>query len=541
MTEVPYNVSYNGLKPWGSGVPYVSMDVEEVFAAGQVGFIRTITLNGTVPTGQVDIITGIRTAFASNFKEFIAPNVRIPCSLVQEVSFGSQNYIGKVDYSITLKDFSGFIYGVNNPIDEVSFQEETDGSITVSRKISAVGICTDLNTETALNNAKNFVYARTGIDTLALIGTSFISTGNSGNIFLLSQQENINRLTNTYSIDETFKYDPLYNTTSGTFKRFSVDFSSGINDDYLQVSVNGTYTISKNDWNDNLLSQVNADELYALATGVCSNLNSKPASFSVDTDETSQTSSSTPYAKILNVRAIYDTSPMGSYFEYDVDGSKDYKLGISEINVRGVIIGSGRHVRKKFENALSYFNNTVGGWNGTKTFLYNTAVSGATDFGYTAFPLNTTPKTRGVVFNSGQGSIVLTASFDDAPFVDGYSDFSWSVSTDCGLNVFQPFASTNLNGTYLIQDLNILNRTNVTLNGNFAYPNTGSFNLTKAKNILVLLKELEGVQNAYIESESYNNSSGDVMATGFNYSYSKDGRNLTNIPSDGKIYVGITI
>ncbi len=542
MIESGYIVTYNNQAPWGSGVgaaiPFVSLEAEEVWLAGKVGFIRTVTLNGTIATGGISQITGIRACFATNFKPFIAPNVTMSGAMVQEVSFSPQNYIGKVDYTVVLKDYSGFTLNVNDPADEVSFQDQPDGTVMVNHKVSAIGISTSGDALTAFNNAKSFVLSKTGLSTINALTTAFVNATNKSNIYVVSQQESINRATATYGITETFRYDPLRNISSGVCKRFSTEMDSGIGNDYVQVSVNGLYQVGKDVYNNALFEQVTRTELYALANAMFGGvLNHEPISFNIDGDSVSETL----YTRTVNARAVFDNSASSSYFDYDFEASKDFHNGITQINIKGQIIGSGKHVRRRYDSALSFFNTTVGGSAGAKSYIYGAATSGLSDLGYTAYTLNPQPKSLSINFNSGQGTISISATFDDTPFVTGYVDFVWSVSNDCGLNVFKPHSSANQNGAYLIQDLGIINRSSVNINGSFAYAPTGTFTKTDHTTVRVKLINLEGAANAFAEAEGYNMSSGDSIKTGFNTVYSKEGCGIIDFPADGKIYNGTVI
>lgn len=541
MSESGYLVTYNGLAPWGSGIggaiPFVSVDVEEIWQGGRIGYVRTVTLNGTIPNSGTAQITGIRNCFATNFKPFSAPNITMSGAMVQELSFSPQNFIGKVEWSAVLKDYSGFSLNVNGPVDEVSFQDQQDGSVIVNHRISAQGVNTTGNAIAAFDNARSFVLGRTGLSTINALTTSFISATNKTNIYAVSQQEIINRATQTYGITEVFRYDPLRNVVNGTCRRFTTELSSGINDDYIQVSVNGLYQVGKDAYDSGLFAQVSRAELYNLAATIFSGLNPLPAAFNVDAESASENL----YTRTINVRAVFDNISSDSFFDYEFDVSKDFHNGIAQISIRGQIMGSGRHVRRKFDSAKSFFDSTIGGWAGTKTYMYTAAISGVTALGYTDYAWNPRPKSISVNFNSGQGIITINATFDDAPFVSGYSEFEWNISNDCGLNVFRPYPSANQNGSYLIQDLNILNRSSVNINGSFAYPSTGIFSQIDHDTIRVKLMNLEGTENAFLEAEGYNISSGEAIKTGFNTSYSKEGCGIQTLPLDGKIYAGTII
>jgi hypothetical protein len=266
-----------------------------------------------------------------------------------------------------------------------------------------------------------------------------------------------------------------------------------------------------------------------LAHALDSSINPLPLSFVVEAEEVTDDL----YARNITVKAVYDNSPSASFFDIDIEANKDFKTDSVQLNVKGVIQGSGRHVRRKFQSALDFFNSTIGGKNGVRGYLYALAQSGANALGYTN-SINTTPQSISVVANSGQGLISINGTFTDALYVSGFVNFAWDVSCDCGLNIFKPFESVNKNGYYIIQDLNIINRSNVNINGNFAYPN--GFSPSLAAPILNSLKNLEGTTNGFLESLSYNINSGEVLTSGFNCSYTKEGNSLASLPVDGKIY-----
>jgi hypothetical protein len=530
MIETGFTVSYNGVSPWGTGVgsfpPFVSVEISEDWTSNYQGSTRTVTLNGTIPSGGfTGTIQAIKNAFSTNFGTFSAPNVSMPSAMIEEITFDSQKFIGKTDYQIRLRDYSGCLNGILEPIDEISIEETIDGAKNISHRVSARGVFST-DSSLAFANAKTFVLSRTGISTWS-------SYYGAGSPILISQQESINRLEGVYSIVENYKLDTIYGNTSGIFKRFVVDLNSGIGDEYVRVDVSETIQMSKTGNISILKNFVSQDELYRHASGMylSSDLNREPVSMTIDLDET---------GRILTAKTSFDNSLYGSYFDFEIDTQKDYKTQITTIGIKGNIVGSGRHVRKKYEKALEFYNNTIGGFNGVASYLYTFAQSGLLNIAGSTFPLNSIPQNITVSFNSGVGVISINSSFDDAPFVSGYSQFKWSASTDCGLNIFKPFASANKNGSYLIQDFNIINRTSVNLNGTFEIPRGGT-NQTKHLNILSLLKNEEGMDKGYVEQETYSDISGESIASGFAYNYTKQGCQIGTLPTNRKIYSGVII
>jgi hypothetical protein len=83
---------------------------------------------------------------------------------VNNITFEGGNYSTLVDYSIAIDSydetlFSG-TYGVIEPSDTISIQENSMGQISLSHDISARGFATD--DKSAIQNAKDFVHSNTG-------------------------------------------------------------------------------------------------------------------------------------------------------------------------------------------------------------------------------------------------------------------------------------------------------------------------------------------------------------------------------------------
>ena len=104
--------------------------------------------------------------------------------------------------SYTDRSFSEF-FGITNPVDNWSFDEQ-EGKITqATHNVSAVGV--KVNATAALVNAKNFVDSRiTGFTNLSLF-----QTGVTG--FLISKNESIDKKDDSYSVTETYKYNTSEN------------------------------------------------------------------------------------------------------------------------------------------------------------------------------------------------------------------------------------------------------------------------------------------------------------------------------------------
>lgn len=153
------------------------------------------------------------------------------------VSFSSSNIRNRLPYSIEFTiqnetDFSVF-YGIRDPVDTWSFNEEETSTVSATHTVSAYG---NKITGDSLVNARNFVNSRlTGFDN----AMSVMLSGRSP--ILVSKNEEINRVENFYSITENWKYSISQNDFDQSDS--IVRASSSINyqqDGSLSISVNGT-------------------------------------------------------------------------------------------------------------------------------------------------------------------------------------------------------------------------------------------------------------------------------------------------------------
>lgn len=151
------------------------------------------------------------------------------------VSFSSSNIKNRLPYSIEFTiqndtDFSEF-YGIKDPVDTWSFSEAEDRTVSATHTVSAYGVKI---TGDSLDNARNFVNSRlNGFDN----NYSITLTGSSP--ILLSKNEEINRLSNFYSITENWKYSISQNDYDRQDSIVRVDCSIEYSSDgSLGVTVN---------------------------------------------------------------------------------------------------------------------------------------------------------------------------------------------------------------------------------------------------------------------------------------------------------------
>jgi len=600
---MPFIATYSGLNsdsspksPWADIIPYISVDNNRTWSSSKISKEESVSLNGqltlsgfnalgsspatygyssspivglTFTSGYIKII---KDAFSRSYGELVvtnSENEKIVSGIyyVDSIQFDSQNYIGVIDYSVNLARVNELTYSGLNPSETISASEDGNGIINITHNISAegVGVAFNGNNSIAFDSVKTFVQNSTGAARIKSLsfdsgylptgsGASgvYFSGGNSSNLILVSQTESINRLANKYSIEEIFKIDNIYNGEYGT-KRFSVDFNSGIADEYSVVNVTCNIQGAKDKAFSGVTGMLDniTGQMYNAATGIfgsTTELCPIPIAFNIDTTRTI-----TGYLDGTNILGVdgsssvtvncsFDNSLNGTFFDYDISFSSDEQSNTTSLDINGVIKGRGLHTAQKFVDASGYlFTTLLSNQADIKTMLFNKAVSG---FNASAPTANTNlcfgvigerggqsfgfVKDKGqssIDMNTNKGEITLSASFSDEAAVSGYDNFSWSTSAEVGMPLLVAKPSYKINGFNLIQDIGVNQKTSYTFDGSFEFTtgSQGGIPILSASpqphtGILKKLVEAEGI----IEDEVSNNIEGNVGVVLENYNKNFD-------------------
>ena len=546
-----FTATYSGLNsntapksPWADIIPYISVDKNRTWTSSKISTEETVSLNGqltlsgfnalgsnpanygyssspivglTFTSGYIQVF---RDAFSRSYGELLVKNAgdnKIVSGIyyVDSIQFESQNYIGIINYSVNLARVNETNYSGLNPSETLSFSEDGNGIVNITHSISAEGVgpAFNGNNSIAFDSVKTFVQNSTGVARIKSLsfdsgfvptgsGASgvYVSGGNSSNLILVSQTESINRMANRYSIDEVFKIDNIYNGEYGT-KRFSVDFNSGITDEYNVVNVTCNIQGAKDKAFSGVTGMLDniTGQMYNAATGIygsTTELCPIPIAFNIDTTRTitghldGTNIAGVDGSSSITVNCSFDNSLNGTFFDYDISFSSDEQSNVTSLDINGVVKGRGLHTAQRFYDASGYlFNTLLANQDGIKEMLFNKAVSG---FNASAPTANTNlcfgtigerggqsfgfVKDKGqynLEINSGKGEITLSASFSDEAAVSGYNNFSWSTSAEVGMPLLVPKPSYKINGFNLIQDIGVNQKTTYTFDGSFEFA-TGS-------------------------------------------------------------------
>jgi hypothetical protein len=459
-------------------IPLVSKNEEIINYGDRWGQITKISLQGQLTgvcpndfnqliSGQNNLISG----FSRDFKPFtISENGKTiftsdTCT-VRSINFDQSKYVKMLNYTIELdcyeRDLFTQSFGVLDPVNEYTFTENEDQSLIINHNISAKGINT--STFSAMDNARNYVYALTGYNPSIIP----ININNSNYTPLLrSYTENINRLNGTYGIQESYIVDISNNAYINPqyFTRYTTTINKSINTDFDSISIQGSIQGAKRTPFSGVryyASGLNLFNICANDFGSSTQLNNIPISLSFDENQAANT---------INFNATYDTNIIydedfdyvvpNSYFDANTDISKDTITSITSVSISGPIVTRGGNLKQKYESAKALITEIISANGNIPIYLYsqaNTAYSKVRSIMNipSAIILNSNFRSFSITDNPEKGEISLSATFDDKDQVIGGNDIksnSFEVSYEPKIDLFRPRPTYNINGFYVVYEL----------------------------------------------------------------------------------------
>ena len=455
------SVIYNGneINP----PPFVSRTQNPLDYGKRWGYEDSITLRGQYYVGNKisGIVSDFANLFTGQFSRFQVLNftgsglppvvvLDYPFTVLDEISFDSNHFFPNtyVPYTVKLKNIN-VPSGVVEPSNEYSFAQNEDGTVIVSHKVSARGIVTSSSFDSALQNAKTFVQRFTGISPF---GPAFVAAGAGA---LLSQAEALDRLTASYSMTESYKYNS--GESLDYFYIHSLDSDVSADLDYRNINFNYSRqgsTITSD------LSQLRAgistfdiyqflQNSYGVDTG-----NLYLNSYNVS--EESGKNSIQITANIIS--GIGDE--FSGFFDYDIDLKWDNIMDVRQFSINGKFAS-----RAPVSLRKTFLSNFLSGKDVSR-YVYD-IVTGSYVYenftGITQRALNDIPSSYSITENTGLAEFSVSATFTDKDFIQGYGDASFSVAADVPKNIYEFKPSANIEGNYVIQDLRTLTRENLKL------------------------------------------------------------------------------
>lgn len=492
MVKVIYNEQdvFNGLP-----TPFVAINNEMVNYGKRWAIIQVITLTGMIIGECEDAFNSIITkqnsiilAFAQDFKQIkITDESNDPDNTdilgeqfkyakVKNIDFAQSAYSRNVEYTIVLEAYPEILFkgtfGVTDPVSQIKYTENQDGTVNITRNFSAKGFNTSSTlSSNALDNARGYIATLTGT---APIFPKFINgIGHDQQVLQkLSPRkitESINRMESTYSVDIdyllkkdaqtntvlTYTADATYDNEAGLY---TVDLkgslSAGESKDIVALRDEFGTNARPFEWamqeGKKCFSSIPED-----ATPF--SLNPSPQSINITENETNGS---------IDFTYSYTSDPENVKFDYSVGIQNEYFSDRSTVDFNATFTAKGDQ-KTRLQKAQQAFAATNVAGICSKYYA---------DSNLSLAPLNTNYRSFNVSSDISQGTLTVNASLDNSPIPPSdFVSWSWSLDVAPSLNRYSPIQFLNGNNGYF--DLNYYIRGKVTLKGSLVA--TGSQDLTE--------------------------------------------------------------
>tara|TARA_R110000822_G_scaffold43290_4_gene116995 strand:+ start:654 stop:2396 length:1743 start_codon:yes stop_codon:yes gene_type:complete len=476
-------VKYDGVTI--SPAPFVSKTMEAVDYGNRWGAAQNITLRGHVTgtdaidgTGKIGVLTDI---FQKGFKTLTVESdgdtsyYSASNCVLQSLSFDNNKFSSgsntPVPYSVTLKSHD-VPSGVVDISSEYSYKENKDGTVSVTHATSARGV--KVSSADPIDNAYNFVALFTGKDPISAAAPFLVPTASQS--VLSSIDESVDRVNASYSVTENWKYE------TGSSNAYVSIASLNIQEDTSQEYINLTLNLDfKGDVVNNNFSVVQDAardfdvyqklEDYGIVTGdVFLNdfsLNEKEKSSSVNytvsffSGEASQA---------LTGLMVHDVSLVWD----EIKNQKNFSIN-SQFKIKGPEAYRAKKILEKkntiitgYDNYISYLYHAV-----KDSELYNQFETVLGD----GHELNPNPNSFAIKENNTKQDFSMTASFSDRdfkaketitlpndktyPISIGESNYNVTITPENW--IFQIDAAANIEGHFIVQDLQCMTRERISL------------------------------------------------------------------------------
>jgi hypothetical protein len=536
MSDVIIKYNNKRIPVSGTGpTPYISLSDDVITYGDRWGISQRIVLNGVITGNSFDDLytaqTGLVDIFSSSYKVLkvlegaddtvVTGEVAAfsGCS-VQGVSFDNAPYNKVVNYSVELVSYpsglTGFFsgnYGILDPKDEINITPGSDGVGTITHSVSARGFV--INTiDDAIDNVKSYVASRTGVSRVLTLPLA-TSIDNSGSFtpVLVSISENLDRLSLTYSIEESYRFKTItgdsesaqnYSFNNYNLVSYSTSLTSGAGDDFVTASIQGEIKAGITGATGDalisgLINQLSGLNPYAVISGKYGSPNGfkfceDPIEVSINEDrKTRKVGFNISYDNLEFYSSANDQIVFnGCYLDATISHNIDDLSSIDTLEVRGEVKCRGS-VSNKYAKSLDYVTQLfTAGTSPSAPRLY-TLVNDYYSAYYSSSPkftLNSQPVSVQVEANPLLGTVSLTVTYDNKDRFLGLSTSDYSIEYTPANTIFTYGFSCNNSLRHIAVDMNVLKREKAGINLSVSKPNTSeSALLTNKDSLLSSFKE----------------------------------------------------
>lgn len=538
-TEIYYDGSpvFSGICP----TPIVGRSESFLRYGRRWANVENLSLQGVI-TGCGDFATmlqrqsGILNGFSNNYKVLSIQEqgqtvYSTDIARIESIDFGTSSYAYQIPFTIDVSCYpSGFfsgVYGVVEPVNSYSFQQENNQVVGINHTVSARGINTSSTQTDALQNAIDFCTSNSGISNI--VSPTFISGANISDSVLQTTSVSVNRLEGTCALNESWVYDPLLGGTG--ILRYSTDFNSGNTEGVTTATLKGSIQGGENVDISNLRSRFSTIDHYSIVSGEYAKffdgqVNQTPTSIEIEDD---------PNSKLITFNYSFDDDPRPNPSFDD-----SFSLNLNEIDDTKTAT---LDVTFKWRGNCKC--NGESGWNQIKStansFNYFQLASEKNTYYDSGSVLKQNPISSGISENKNNCELTVSLQYEhlDTDLIppDPLQDFEYTVSVRPAIPQYSA-KPTICSGHYSIYNLNYFNRAEYTLQGTALTKSCGNLQsgvlVTKCM-VEQLASQYVTGQDIVITSQSFQKNL-EPESRGISFSYSWTAKVDPVFPS-GVLYV----
>lgn len=445
--------------------PLVTLGETVIYADEILGRAESMSLQGVITGCTFDVVASGANTLLSRFNQsFQSLEVwqtvggvsgkvfQKDLVEVTSIQFDQNRWFGIMPYTVNLTCYpSGLFsgtFGILSPVDMWSFAEQENATLNVTHTISCQPFNTSSGPSNALDNARNWALARTGVN--STVYPIMISGVSPANFVLLTQSESIDRFNGTYSIVENYTND-LARSGYGVI-RYSSDLNSGTNGITLNLNGNAQggnrnitgvrYALAQIDMTAVALKQ------YQSAFNL-TDLNPVPLA---------QSFNENPFTAEIDFSYSFDNSNLPPvWFDYSVDLGVGTNGSISA-SIAGTVYARGGDTTSRLNRCKAYASGVS---------LYNLTLPFYNDFDASSIiPLNPVPISNGQTNNETNGTVGLNAAFNNrATTVAALEQFNATIQITPSLAQVDAKPVLGGLGTYSVVNLKFGSRAQIVING----------------------------------------------------------------------------
>jgi hypothetical protein len=338
-------------------------------------------------------------------------------------------------------------YGIVEPQETVSFDEEDGDIINLTHSISAKGIATVSNN--AIENAKNWVKSKTG--NYNIVSPILISDNPQKNYILVSSKETIDRFNGTYSWDGDYRKNVNPESPSNSFLNYTVDLSSGYDDGFINASIDGT--LNGNNIT-NLRTSYNNLNLY----NICNNAAIDTFKTILSSRTISQNVNESPNENSLSFNSSFNNDYSSDIINsYTVDINQDVLKCITNVSFKTDITAKYGDISTRWTKVKAFYDSQFQPYSLANAEYVKEVTNNPN--------LKSVPLSESLTFDEYNAKISYSATYTDkqVSYSNDILSLNSSVTYSPSVNIYSIHPSAFKARDHNVQDLTCANRSSVTI------------------------------------------------------------------------------